>query len=162
MVYDGGYGLAAVCESGHTYSSSLEGHLAELAKFCNRCGAPILTACPSCGTALRGYYHVPMVVSARKYQPPSFCFSCGQPMPWTASRLEAARELAAEMEELSEEDREVLTDTFDDLARDTPKTQLAATRYRRITAKLGKSAAEALREILVDIASETARKAMGI
>jgi hypothetical protein len=42
--------------------------------------------------------------------------------------------------------------------RDTPKTTVAATRFKKLVLKGGKELAGGFRDILVDIASETAKK----
>ena len=89
---------------------------------------------------------------------PSFCPDCGEPYPWTEAKLKAAQELTDLNEDLSPEEREILKKSFDDIIRDTPKTPVAATRFKRLIAKAGPVVAEGFRKILVDIASETAKK----
>ncbi len=38
---------------------------------------------PKCRTRIRGYFHVPGVISfTGDYTPPRFCDSCGAPFPW--------------------------------------------------------------------------------
>jgi hypothetical protein len=85
------------------------------------------------------------------------------PLPqqtWTEQRLEAARELTNEAEHLSGEEKQQLADSFDDLTRDTPRTQVAAGRFKRLVAKAGIETGNALRVILVDVMSEAAKKAI--
>jgi hypothetical protein len=94
------------------------------------------------------------------YEPPAFCGECGKPFPWTERRLEAARELALEADHLSDEERKQLAESLPDLARDTPRTQVAATRFRRLAAKAGAETANALRAVLIDVMSEAAKKAI--
>ena len=89
---------------------------------------------------------------------PIFCPDCGKPYPWTEAKLKAAQELADLLEDLTSEEREILKKSFDDIIIDTPQTPVAATRFKKIAAKAGKIAAEQLRELVVDIASETAKK----
>ena len=72
--------------------------------------------------------------------------------------MRAARQLAQEFENISDEDRETLDESIDDLVKDTPMTPVAAERVRRVLAKAGKAAAEAFREIFIEVASETAKK----
>jgi len=93
-----------------------------------------------------------------RYTPPSFCPDCGKPYPWTEAKLKAARELTDLLEGLSQEEREILKKSFGDIVRDTPQTKVAAAQFKRLAAKVGKIAAEQLRELVVDIASETAKK----
>jgi hypothetical protein len=63
-----------------------------------------------------------------------------------------------EEEQLSEEDKRLLTSSLSDLASDTPSTALAATRFRRIVAKVGGTFKTAMYKFIVDFSSETAKK----
>ena len=74
--------------------------------------------------------------------------------------IKAARELIAEAEKLSPEERESLSKSLDDLVRDTPGTHVAAIRFKKFLPKAGREVADALRSIVVDIASEAAKKAL--
>ena len=71
--------------------------------------------------------------------------------------MQAIRDFTAEAEGLSAEDRDVLTGNLNDVAADTPRTELAATRVSKVLEKLSGPAA-ALRKLFVDVASETAAK----
>ena len=51
-----------------------------------------------------------------------------------------------------------LSKSIDDLITDSPRTELAATRFKKILLKVGEPAALALRELIVDIVSSTAKK----
>jgi hypothetical protein len=76
--------------------------------------------------------------------------------------LDAADELADELEELTPEDRERLKTSIADLSRDTPRTEVASTRVKKILKKLGSASATALKSILVDVATEAAKKSLGL
>ena len=89
---------------------------------------------------------------------PSFCPDCGKPYPWTEAKLKAAQELADLNEDLSPEAREILKKSFDDIARDTPQTKVAATRIKRFLAKAPKAVADGVWFIIRDLVSETAKK----
>ncbi|MFC1933668.1 DUF2321 domain-containing protein [Chloroflexota bacterium] len=91
---------------------------------------------------------------------PSFCPDCGKPYPWTEAKIKAAQELADELDELTSEERELLKKSIDDIIRDTPQTTVAVNRFKRLVAKAGKPAADAFRDILVDIVSETIKKSI--
>ncbi len=142
------YRAAVVCENGHVIAAS-GGERAQ-DSHCERCGAPAVTACSECQEPIRG---LPIRASA----PPRFCPNCGTPYVWTAARMQAIRDLAAEVEELSPEDRQVLTANINDVAADTPRTELAAIRVSKVLEKLSGPAA-ALHKLFVDVASETAAK----
>jgi Uncharacterized protein conserved in bacteria len=71
-----------------------------------------------------------------------------------------ARELADEFDELDSSDKEKLKGTLDDLVKDSPKTDLATGRFKKIMAKVGKDSYDAMRGIITDIISETAKKTL--
>jgi hypothetical protein len=128
-------------------------------EYCSQCGASTLTSCQQCHAPIRGYHNIPGVISlGGGYERPSFCYRCGKAYPWTAESLEAARQLALEEERLTTEEREQLAQSLNDLIVDTPRTQLAAARFKKLLTKASSETASAMRDIVVDIASETARK----
>jgi len=59
---------------------------------------------------------------------------------------------------LSSEDKLALKATFADLTIDSPKTEIAANRFKRILLKLAPDVAETIRKTIVEIASTTAVK----
>lgn len=93
---------------------------------------------------------------------PSYCGGCGKPFPWTETALAAAKECADELEDLSPEEKLALKGTFEDLTSDTPRTQIAASRFNGFMKKVGPVAAGTLKQIVVSIATETAKKWMGL
>jgi hypothetical protein len=74
--------------------------------------------------------------------------------------LQAAQDLATVVENLSLEEKAQLRKSLDDLIRDTPQTQVAAMRFKQLMVKAGTATASAFRELLIDIASEAAKKAL--
>lgn len=156
----GHYQTAQVCLNGHTITSSLETTSTLGAKFCDQCGAETICVCPSCNAKIRGYYHMDGVIGGFGYSPPNFCFSCGKAFPWTVSKLEAAKELADEFDELTADERKKLKGAIDDLVQNSPKTEVAAVRYKKIVKKLGAGTASALREVLIDVLSEAVKKSL--
>ena len=115
-----GYDTAQVCTNGHAINECAETQPQHNSKFCAKCGAATITTCAKCNSKIRGHYYVPGVVSISIYSPPVFCHECGEAYPWTAARLEAARELARESERLDDNEKGILARSLDDLsARDT-------------------------------------------
>lgn len=158
-----GYDVAEVCLNGHVITEMAASYPAHRKPFCPDCGAATVTACPSCQAAIQGYYHVPGVFGGfREKKAPAFCHNCGDPYPWTSVRIEAAKEMALEAEDLDEDERKLLAASIDDIVRDTPRTQLAAGRVKRLVAKMGQGAAGAMRDIAVAIGTEAPKKAMGL
>lgn len=158
-VSDSYFDVAQICTNGHVTNSAAQGHPSRNQDHCDRCGAPTLVACPKCGTAIRGYYHVPgLITTSYHYTAPSYCHKCGAPFPWTASGLTAAEELADEFENLTDEERTSLKKSLNELVRETPSTRVAETRFKKIMTKVGRDGYESMRSILTDIVSETVRK----
>jgi len=134
------------------------------AKFCDKCGESTIITCPKCNVHIRGDYVVPRVavIGGGMMSAPAFCHNCGVPYPWTAKGLEAARELVTELEGITEDEKVVLAKDLDDIVTDTPRATVAATRWKKVLTKVGKEAAPAFREIFIEIASETAKKILGL
>jgi hypothetical protein len=130
------------------------------AQHCSECGESTISACPNCNTGIRGRYHVENVIGVFDYLTPGYCHQCGSPFPWTSAKIAAAKALAEEFDELTEDERETLKGTIDDLSRDTPRTKLSVHRYRKIVEKIGKAAAGSMKSIVVEIATEAAKKSL--
>jgi hypothetical protein len=157
------YDVGLICRNGHVVNRSARDFPQRNSKFCTDCGAAAIDACVQCRTPIRGYYHVPGVVSVGdRYRPPSFCHECGTPYPWTEEKLAAAKELALELEDLTDEEREEVVKDLDEVVRDTPRTEVAAFKLRRLLAKAGQEVAGVMKQILVEIATEAAKKQMGL
>jgi len=93
---------------------------------------------------------------------PAFCPECGKSFPWTERSVEAAKELADEIEEIDEAEREKAKASFIALASDTPQTTVAATRVKKLIAKAGPIIGSGIRDIVVSIATDAAKKTMGL
>ena len=156
----GWYDIAQVCINGHVVNSSTNERPQHNKEYCEKCGSKTIIKCQQCGTQIQGEYHVEGVFGISHYQAPSFCIKCGKPFPWTEAKIVAAQELANEMDGLSEKEREILSKSIDDIVNENPRTILATTRVKKLLPKIGKQFGEAFRDILVDIASETAKKAL--
>lgn len=153
------YDTAQICLNGHCTNDAIRSAPSLSQDFCDKCGASTITACPSCHTPIHGYYHVPGVISLGfEYSPPSYCHKCGAPYPWTEARLQAARELADELDDLTPEEREALKGSLDDLVADTPRTALAATRFKKLVSKAGPAVADGFKEMLIEIVTESAKR----
>lgn len=126
--------------------------------FCSKCGAATITKCQRCGTDISGWRKELTRWLVATDKAPNFCSNCGSPYPWTESRLRAAHDLANEISGISEDERRFLTQSLDELVKDSPQTQVAAVRFKKIMLKAGKQIASGFREILIDIISETAKR----
>jgi hypothetical protein len=126
--------------------------------YCEKCGEATIMECPSCESAIRGHYHTPGVIGFFDYDVPHFCHNCGEAFPWTKRALEAASELALEDGSLSENESAEFAEKLEDIVRETPKAKASANRVKRLLSKMASGTASAVRDIIVDIASESAKK----
>lgn len=152
------YDVAQICLNGHVINSSVKRFPEDNRPFCDSCGMRTITKCQECKSEIPGYQYVPGIISVSPFRTPAFCSNCGAAYPWTESRLQVARELALELEGLAEEERLILEQNLDDIVTDSPRTTLAATKWKLVLSRAGKEAAGIFREVLTDVISETARK----
>jgi hypothetical protein len=130
-------------------------------KFCSDCGAGTLAACEACKTSIRGYYHVEGFISVSNRTPvPRYCYSCGASFPWTEAAVEAAREMTETLDGLTDAERERLKKSLDDLVRDTPRTDVAATWFKKLMVKAGAEGASGMKSVLVNVVTDAAKRAI--
>jgi len=156
----GVYRVAQVCSNGHVATSSADQHPELREPFCSKCGEATITACLSCNASIRGYYYVEGFFSARKYEPPSFCYSCGKPFPWTERAIASAVELLEVGTELPPAEVAQFRDDLMELTKDGPKTQVAALRFKKVMSKAGGAVASGVQGIVVSVLTEAAKKAI--
>ena len=154
----GNYDVMQVCLNGHKITDTLNTWPQHGKQHCSDCGAATISKCQHCQADIRGFYHAPRVFGGSGPKAPAFCHTCGKCYPWTEARLKAAQELAEETEGLDDKERQMLKASLDDLVRETPRTTLAATRFKRLATKAGKGAADAFKDILIGVISEAAKK----
>jgi hypothetical protein len=118
----------------------------ERQNFCASCGEPSINACQSCETVI-----------LYENRCPAYCGVCGKPFPWTELSLTTASEYTDELEALSDDEKATLKSTFTDLCRETPKTELAASRFSRLLHKVGPAAGDALLKIVATFTTETTK-----
>jgi hypothetical protein len=131
-------------------------------KYCGICGESTIAVCPNCNTPIRGEYESEGFIFIGFHEPPAprFCHECGHSYPWTLRKMDAAKELGDELDELSKDEKEKLKSSLDDLVTDNPRTELAATRFKKIMSKVGKDSYETMKTIAIEIMSEATRNAI--
>lgn len=154
MAFDTGQ----ACLNGHIVTGDVNDGTRSL--FCASCGEATINACPSCERLLRGNertdgWFVGMTL-------PAFCFACGKPFPWTERRVQAAKDLADEVEGLEGAELTKAKDSFIVLVSDTPQTPVAAARVTKLLQKAGPVIGGGIRDIVVSIATDAAKKMMGL
>ena len=147
-----------VCLNGHVITGKVGS--ADTSKFCIRCGDKTISACLECNAPIRGDWHADYGYLSMS-EAPSFCHECGKPYAWTERAIAAAKELADEVEGIDDADRERAKESFIALASDTPQTTVAVTRVKKLIQKAGPILGGGIRDILVDIATEAAKKGLG-
>lgn len=151
------YYTMQVCENGHVVEERLEEQTCEMA-FCEECGAKNISACPTCGTSIKGEEIIGIATIGFEPEPPKYCYKCGDPFPWTRASLEALKELAELDDSLDEGDVKDLAVSAEEILSETPKTKVAAIRFKKILSRAGSETATAARELFVDIVAETAKR----
>ena len=157
----GAYRVAQVCPNGHVATTAADQHPELREAFCSQCGEATIMQCPKCSASIRGDYYVEGVFSfGGGYQPPAFCHNCGNAFPWTERKIASAVELVEVGAELPAEELEQFRVDLAELTKDSPKTQVASLRFKKVMAKVGASVASGVRDIVVDVLSEAAKKAI--
>jgi Uncharacterized protein conserved in bacteria len=156
----GYYRVAQICINGHVINSSADAYPEMNQKFCKECGQHTITNCPECNQSIRGVYYESGWYGGSIYSAPAFCHNCGHPFPWTAAKLEAAKILIDEDDQLGLDEKGILSSSLSDLIVDTPRTQLAISRFKKITYKALSITGEGLKSILIEICSEAVKKAL--
>jgi hypothetical protein len=151
------FDTAQICLNGHVITDRYSKASDKRQVFCDKCGQPTITACTTCYTAIKGDYNGPGVVKlGSTYTVPAFCHGCGEPFPWTWTAMTAAKELVNDLDNLSDTEKSAIKSSIDDMVRNTPRTTLAATRFKNLIAKAGDEAEKSLQTILTGIIPETA------
>ncbi len=74
-----------VCRNGHVITDLLHTFPERGLAYCDRCAAPTIDRCPTCGARLLGATFVPGLVPLGSLSAPACCFACGAPFPWAHS-----------------------------------------------------------------------------
>jgi hypothetical protein len=153
--------MAEVCPNGHVSTDSADVRPELREKFCSICGETTMTHCPNCKTSIRGGYHVEGVFGfGGEYTPPAFCHNCGQAFPWTERKVDAATDLVETSGKLSSDELAQFRTDLSELTKGSPSVQVASVRFKQTMARVGGAVAGGVRDIVVDILSEAAKKAI--
>lgn len=153
----GYYENATICLNGHVTSSVS----ANYAKHCKSCGESTVSNCQSCTSAIQGRYRTTGVaVLGAKYYKPFYCHSCGHPYPWTTRIIDNAIEILSLDEELPDAQKELVRLALPDLLVEKPSTPVAVAKYRKIIPKAATYVQDGLKNILVDVVSESVKKSI--
>lgn len=151
-----GYHIAQICKNGHVITSYANVDVSYREDYCSDCGSQTIMQCPNCNKSIKGsaieYGYL------GNYIAPSYCYTCGNPFPWTEDKLSTTQELLELDNVLSADELSYLTANLNSLLVDTPKTKLVATKLKLALTKISTVTASAIKDIIIDISSEAAKK----
>lgn len=151
---------AQICLNGHLINAASEYSTIKNKKHCSDCGEPTTTTCPECSAKIPGKIHYVNVIGGSNYKVPAFCSECGKAYPWTKQKIAAAKELASEVEGITSDQVQLLEESIVQISQDNPQAQVGATRINKIMKSVTGATGEILHKLIVDIASETAKKVL--
>ena len=94
--------VAQICLNGHIVNDSSKMYPNSNSDFCDQCGKKTITTCDGCNNDIRGY-HMDGVQHIRDSVPPNHCRHCGEPYPWTISKINMLEEFTKEFNEISDD-----------------------------------------------------------
>ena len=155
----GYYHTAQICLNGHMINDSCDSNSQHNQSYCDKCGEETITNCPHCNARIRGDYEEEGICMVGFETPvPSYCYKCGKPFPWTESSLKAAKDLLELEGSLSAEELQYFDENMNSLVSDTPTSKIVATKLKLFLNKASSTIGSTLKDIIVEIGSETAKK----
>lgn len=151
-MYD--YYNATICENGHV----IDCRQAISNEYCPKCGSVLITKCPHCNANIRGRTKEQEIIDYSIYVLPNYCHNCGKAYPWTSSALETAKEIILEDEQLQQLEKENAVNSLKDIIVETPKTNLAVIRMKKLLTAAGKFTADSIRQFIIDFGCEIVKQ----
>ena len=103
--------------------------------------------------------HLPHL-QARVQEAPNYCHGCGAAYRWRQTAIANAIEVL--QMDLEGQDAADAADLVRAVAVETPRTEIAALKLKRLLPKLGKATYDVAIKVISDVASETAKKTLGL
>lgn len=153
-----GYDTAQICMNGHVVTATARSNPRFRKSFCDKCGEPTTMECPECGAPVQGSYHDLSAIGFPDYHPPNYCHNCGKPFSWTTRAIDAAAQLVSDDESLTDEETATFQRDLREIVRDSPQARVSANRIKKFLGKATAETASAIREILLNSVSESAKK----
>jgi hypothetical protein len=160
----GDFDIQQVCLNGHLITQTCVRAPSTRQAYCGDCGERTVFSCEGCGAYLRGL-NWKAALDDIFYQPPpptAFCIQCGKPYPWTKKRMDAALELAHQVEGVGSLEMERLEESLPNLAADTPQSGLAVVRWKKFIAQAGSVIGPFIKKLITEIATEAVKRSMGL
>jgi hypothetical protein len=147
---------AAVCSSGHVLSWFVDADVAE--KFCAKCGAPILFACPACKVSLPADGEMLGWVPYH-----GNCANCGSAYPWKGDEIARAKRTLAEQAETENWDAAVKAradELVDDIAADRAVASGVVAALKWLAQRGAESATATILDTVERLAGATLKQAL--
>jgi len=155
------YDVSQVCYNGHVITEYFNTYPQHCLNYCGECGEKTITSCQICHGAIRVAY-LDGYPGFKEPSAPSYCTACGAAHPWTERAIQSATELWVEESQASADEAFQFQEILSDLTKDSPRTPLAASRFKGAMTKVGSGVANAIRDIAVNVMSEAAKKSIGM
>lgn len=157
----GYYLTACVCLNGHVITGRAQKGFGR--PYCSECGEKTVTACSDCKADIQGEYEAEGVFSMHSMsRAKPYCYACGAAYPWTQRKLDAVNELAEAITELTDHERGLINELLPHVVQETPRTEVAGFKIGTVIQRLGAPAKKAISEVLISIAADAGKKAMGL
>ena len=150
---------AKICTNGH---SIVERYPLRSVKYCEKCGAQLISKCPVCDSVIKEWHINANVFYIPSFEKPLYCRSCGNPYPWTSAAIEATSAMIFEDSRLSELEKKNLVDSLSDIIVETPRTKVATIKIKKGLLACGKFTVESLRQFIIDFGCELAKSYLGL
>lgn len=148
---------ATICENGHVISS----YRSNESKFCPQCGTKTFSVCQKCNSTIQGSCYNDEFVIYEEYQKPYYCSNCGHPFPWTQKILDNAVELLSFDNEIDEFSKELIKTAIPGLiVYSQVETPLFIARYKKGICCAGQMIKDSMRQLLIDVVCEVAKKSL--
>lgn len=148
------YYNATICLNGHV----VDKHIANAQKFCTICGKETYSACSNCQSPIHGVIKLNGAIGTPRYNKPFYCHDCGLPYPWTQKILNNAVELVALDDELDNTSKELIKNAIPELLIESSTTPVAIANYQKGMSPAGQILKDSMRQLLIGVVSETAKK----
>lgn len=155
--------VALICKNGHIITGNISSDEEKNDKFCEKCGSETISECTHCAEPIRGDWegNEDFIGYDTLEEVPMYCRSCGTSFPWTQERVNALKEMI-EFSEIDEADKTEFNNNIELIVSDTPRTKLAAMKIKKVGGKIAQDIWDGVaKPLIVEIASETAKKTMG-
>lgn len=156
----GRYQTAQICKNGHVITSNVR-YSDFLSDFCPDCGAETISACLHCKIPIRGEYEISGVVNfSSSYEPPAYCYHCGNAFPWTESKLNSISELLDMQDQLTEDEKKSFISCLPIIFTETSQSEVTALKLRSLFNKLPSEIGSLVKNIIINVLSESVKKVL--